>query len=841
MAAVIFRGNVVRSLKNGLLLNDKATIYSDNIDPSVISTDGQVGDVLISTSTGKIYVKEDSGSSTNWQAMPKLSASLTNDKVLIADSNGDILSSSIDKDDIVLRDGSVAFTANQSMGNNKLTDLLDGTASTDAVTKSQLDSVQSLIENFEWQPSVLSRSITPPGGPSSGDRYLLDLTLGTPSGVWTGQGDKIAQYNGVSWGFITPTIGTFIPVDDEPDGLYLYGGSGWSKKYFEATTASTGLTKVGFDVRIATGGIIDSYVNSSAAIARSKLATDTADRVAINNSSGVLTTSNNLIYDSTNNRLGVGGSSTPTVKLQVTENNTGIAEIAKFDNSNNTVNSTTRITLGMTNSSSSTVSGVVIDAVNRTNTAGSEASDLTLRAVRSGALQDIFSCRTSGRFGFATSGPSTQYDFLPLGNNVSVPFMRIRKPNGQSGNMFEIYDQNTTAILASFNSNAGLTIPSLTIDAINGVLKASTGLVSASTIVNADINAAAAIAVSKFEALTANRALQTSAGGVIEPSTVTSTELGYVSGVTSSIQTQLNNKQASDATLTALAAYNTNGLLTQTAADTFTGRTISAGDSTITVTNGDGVSGNPSIIVASGGITNTQVNAAASINFSKLNTSAIGNSLIPTSTSVNLGATGSMWGNVNALYIRDNSGFAAFGTAQRTIYDTGNQASVNAQGRQLSLTGDVKLDWSGTDVSLNTHKLTNVVDPSSAQDAATKNYVDTTTVALVNGDIAPTSFSGANNQVTPANVTGLAFSNAVVRAFNAVVSVSVSATSSLYEVFEIQGIQKGSDWEISTQSTGDTSLVDFTITSSGQLQYTSSNYTGFSSLAIKFRASTVSV
>ena len=29
--------------------------------------------------------------------------------------------------------------------------------------------------------------------------------------------------------------------------------------------------------------------------------------------------------------------------------------------------------------------------------------------------------------------------------------------------------------------------------------------------------------------------------------------------------------QAQDATLTALAAYNTNGLLTQTAADTFTG------------------------------------------------------------------------------------------------------------------------------------------------------------------------------------------------------------------------------------------------------------------------------
>jgi hypothetical protein len=58
-------------------------------------------------------------------------------------------------------------------------------------------------------------------------------------------------------------------------------------------------------------------------------------------------------------------------------------------------------------------------------------------------------------------------------------------------------------------------------------------------VVNADIAAAAAIAFSKMAALTASKVPQISAAGVIEASTVTSTELGYLSGATSSLQDQI--------------------------------------------------------------------------------------------------------------------------------------------------------------------------------------------------------------------------------------------------------------------------------------------------------------
>lgn len=64
---------------------------------------------------------------------------------------------------------------------------------------------------------------------------------------------------------------------------------------------------------------------------------------------------------------------------------------------------------------------------------------------------------------------------------------------------------------------------------------------------------------------------------------------------TLALTSDLSSYQPLDSTLTSLAAYSTNGLLTQTSADTFTGRTITGTSNEISVSNGDGVSGNPTL------------------------------------------------------------------------------------------------------------------------------------------------------------------------------------------------------------------------------------------------------
>jgi hypothetical protein len=89
--------------------------------------------------------------------------------------------------------------------------------------------------------------------------------------------------------------------------------------------------------------------------------------------------------------------------------------------------------------------------------------------------------------------------------------------------------------------------------------------------------------------------------GVFTSGAVSSTMLSYLGGttpVTSSIQLQLNNKQALDADLTAISALTSTGIAVRSAADTWTTVSLVAPAAGITIAAADGVLGNPTFALA---------------------------------------------------------------------------------------------------------------------------------------------------------------------------------------------------------------------------------------------------
>lgn len=93
-----------------------------------------------------------------------------------------------------------------------------------------------------------------------------------------------------------------------------------------------------------------------------------------------------------------------------------------------------------------------------------------------------------------------------------------------------------------------------------------------------------------------------------------------------------------------------------------------------------------------------------------------------------LGGNLQEWKEIWVGNVLDGSGTGAYiSMANATLSDgpDGNN-SLDWQNRQLiGINGStIMFDWHGTNLDAKTHKINNVVNPTSAQDAATKNYVD---------------------------------------------------------------------------------------------------------------------
>lgn len=340
--------------------------------------------------------------------------------------------------------------------------------------------------------------------------------------------------------------------------------------------------------------ITNAMINSSAAIARSKLANGTANRLVVNDGSGVMsdaaaiTAARALISDAngipthssvTSTELGYVSGVTSALQTQLNSLSTGKLSLSG-GTMTGTLNMGTNVISNVVDPSNpqdaatkayvdniaqglNAKAAVVVATTGNITLSGEQTIDGVLTSA-SRVLVKNQSNQTQNGIYVSSAGAWTRSTDADTWNELVSAFVFVSQgttqadtgwvctidPGGVIGvnNITFVQFSSAGIILAG----AGLTKTgnTLSVNVDNSTIEISGNnlRVVPLGINNAQIGTSAAIALSKLAALTASRALVSDGSGVISVSSVTSTELGYVAGVTSAIQTQLNGKMTNPMT-----------------------------------------------------------------------------------------------------------------------------------------------------------------------------------------------------------------------------------------------------------------------------------------------------
>lgn len=807
MSSVIFNGNVVKTLKPAINLFGNATISSGNLDPSVSGLAGNVGDAYLSTLTGDLYLKQGAGATAwspastvggSWRTPVADFASLP----AIGNTSGDVR---------VTQDTGIAWEWNGLSW--QLLNLLASTVVGSSPNASAL-SVNATTNTLTLQPAdgthpgVLTALAQTIGGAKTFTGNISALNL---SG--TNTGDQTITLTGDVTGSGTGSFATTLATVNASPGTYDISTLTVNAKGLVTSASSAPTTGTG-NVVLSDSPTLTGTIGAAALTLSTPLAISSGGI-------GSATTSQNFAFIGPTSgagapsfRLLVSGDLPDISGIYVPQTEVGAANgVASLDGSG-------KIPVGQLPSVVMEYQGAWNPNTNTPALSDGTGTNGNVYYVTAARLAAVAGLADPSMVNFQLGDLVIYSSALGVWQLVT-PAAGVSSVNGSQGavtvNAINQLTGDATAGPASGSQSQALTLATVNgnVGSFGTATQTATLTVNAKGLVTAASNTAIQIAESQVTNLVSDLAGKQPTGNYITALTGDVTAAGP--GSSAATLATVNGSPGTFAIAT--VTVNGKGLVTSaTAASTTGSGNVVLATSPALVTPDLGTPTALVLTSATGLPLSTGVTGTLqATNFPALTgdiTTSAG-SLVTTLATVNASpgtfTNATLTVNAKGLVTSASSGTAAVTSISVATANglAGSSSGGTTPALTLSTTVTGLLKGNGTAISAAT---------------AGSDYV-----APGTGDIATTSFSAAASQ-TNQSVTGLAFTNASVRGFEALVTVTTA--SSLYETFKLTGIQRAADWLMSSTSAGDASGYTFSINASGQVLYSSSATTA----TIKFRA-----
>jgi len=613
----------------------------------------------------------------------------------IKDAN--ITNAKLDKTNIPLS-GFGAANANVALGDNKLTGVKDPTLAQDAATKNYVDTATATNANLTGMVTSVGNATT----------VVTNANL-TGDVTSSGNATTIGAGKVVTGMIADGTILVGDLANNAVETAKIKDANVTNAKLDKTNIPLSGFAKAEADVALGANKLTD--------VANPTLAQDAATKNYVDTNTGNNSSKIGAIIAATG--LNSNGSYAPTTGANYISSASSVAQADSFLDTQMKLNTDGITTI-------STASNSLITEVNAIEAATGLNADGTYATISGtnyiGSASSVAQADT-----YLDAAIKANSDALSLKANIASPTFTGTPlaPTATAGtNTTQL--ATTAFVTASNATNANLTGDITSIGNITtiGASKVVTGMIADGTILVGDL---------------ANNAVETAK---IKDANVTTAKIADANITTAKILDANVTNAKLDKTNIPLSGFGA------AAAD------VALGDNKLT--------GVKDPTLAQDAATKNYVDTATATNANLTGmVTSVGNA---TTVVTNANLTGDVTSSGNATTIGASkvvTGMIADGTI--LVGDLANDAVETAKIKDANVT-NAKLDKTNiplsgfgaasADVALGANKLTGVKDPTLAQDAATKNYVDTATATNANLTGMVTSVGNATTVVTNANLTG---------------------------------------------------------------------------------------